>query len=142
MRMIDMGVQDYLLTSAVNAIQAQRLVRKLCESCKQAFQPVPEIIDRWRLDNLTSQRPISLNRAGGCKKCGNTGFAGRTAILEILRFSDAIRQLILTNADAASIRKLALAEGMQPMREDGFCKVIAGVTTLEEVLRVTPETSE
>ncbi len=142
MRMIDMGVQDYLLTSAVNAIQAQRLVRKLCEACKQDYEPIPELISRWRLDELTSQNPIRLYRATGCKKCSNSGFTGRTAILEILRFSDAIRQLVLSNADASSIRKLAIAEGMQPMREDGFCKVLAGITTLEEVLRVTPESQE
>jgi len=142
MRMIDMGVQDYLLTSAVNAIQAQRLVRKLCKHCKEEFEPMQEIVQRWRLDKLAPAGPITLQRATGCKRCGNTGFTGRTAILEILPMSDAIRQLVLGNADASAIRRLALGEGMQPMRDDGFCKVLAGITTLEEVLRVTPETPE
>jgi general secretion pathway protein E len=142
MRMIDMGVQDYLLTSAVNAIQAQRLVRKLCEHCREEYEPMQEIVQRWHLDQLAPAGPITLQRAAGCKRCGNTGFTGRTAILEILRISDAIRQLVLGNADASAIRRLALDEGMQPMREDGFRKVLAGTTTLEEVLRVTPETPE
>jgi len=140
MRMINMGVQDYLLTSAVNAIQAQRLVRKLCEHCREEYEPMQEIVQRWRLDKLAPAGPITMQRATGCKRCSNTGFTGRTAILEILRISDAIRQLVLGNADASAIRRLALDEGMQPMREDGFRKVLAGTTTLEEVLRVTPET--
>jgi general secretion pathway protein E len=142
MRMIDMGVQDYLLTSAVNAIQAQRLVRKLCEHCKEEYEPMREVVQRWQLDKLAPAGPVSLHRATGCKRCGNTGFTGRTAILEILHITDAIRQLVLGNADASAIRRLAIDEGMQPMREDGFRKVLAGITTLEEVLRVTPETSE
>jgi len=142
MRMIDMGVQDYLLTSAVNAIQAQRLVRKLCKHCREEYEPMQEIVQRWRLDKLAPGGQITLQRATGCKRCGNTGFTGRTAILEILRISDAIRQLVLGNADASALRRLALDEGMQPMRDDGFRKVLAGTTTLEEVLRVTPETTE
>ena len=142
MRMIDMGVQDYLLTSAVNAIQAQRLVRKLCEHCKEEYEPMREIVQRWQLDKLAPAGPLILHRAKGCKHCGNTGFTGRTAILEILHITDAIRQLVLGNADASAIRRLALDEGMQPMREDGFRKVLAGITTLDEVLRVTPETPE
>lgn len=142
MRMIDMGVQDYLLTSAVNAIQAQRLVRKLCEHCKEEYEPMREIVQRWQLDKLAPAGPVTLHRATGCKHCGNTGFTGRTAILEILHITDAIRQLVLGSADASAIRRLALDEGMQPMREDGFRKVLAGITTLEEVLRVTPETPE
>ena len=142
MRMIDMGVQDYLLTSAVNAIQAQRLVRKLCRHCKEEYEPMQEIVQRWHLDELAPTGRITLHRATGCKSCGNTGYRGRTAILEILHISDAIRQLVLSNADASAIRRLALDEGMQPMREDGFRKVLAGITTLEEVVRVTPETPE
>ena len=101
MRMIDMGVQDYLLTSAVNAIQAQRLVRKLCEHCKEEYEPISKIVERWGLDKLTPARPITLFRPSGCQHCGQTGFSGRTAILEILRVNDAMRQLVLGNADAA-----------------------------------------
>jgi len=142
MRLIDMGVQDYLLTSAVNAIQAQRLVRKLCSDCKEAYEPMTKLVSRWQLDRYTDGKPVTLYRAHGCDACNHTGYAGRTAILEILRMSDALRQLVLGNADATAIRKLAVAEGLRPMREDGFAKALAGITTLDEVLRVTPEQPE
>ena len=139
MRMLDMGVQDYLLTSAVNAVQAQRLVRTLCESCKEPFTPFPELVDRWKLDQLAIDGEITLYRAVGCNDCGRTGFAGRSAILEILIVSDDIRKLILSHADASELRRQAIADGMISMREDGFRKALSGTTTMEEILRVTPE---
>ena len=138
MRLIDMGVHDYLLTSAVTAIQAQRLVRKLCRYCRQPYRPMDELVKRWSLDRLADD-DITLFRAVGCKHCDQTGYSGRMAILEILRMNDAVRQLVLKNADAGGITRQALADGMKPMRVDGFEKALAGITTLEEVLRVTPE---
>ena len=142
MRLVDMGVPDYLLTSAVNAVQAQRLVRKLCASCKEAYQPMDEVVERCDLRSMTENKIVTLYRATGCESCGHTGYSGRTAIIEILRMTDAIRKLVLGNADASSIRRQALAEGMQAMQVDGFQKALAGVTTIEEVLRVTPENAE
>ncbi|MDH4108010.1 MAG: type II secretion system ATPase GspE [Gammaproteobacteria bacterium] len=142
MRLIDMGVQDYLLTSAVNAVQAQRLVRKLCDECKEPYQPMAELARRWGLDRATLGREATLYRARGCDACGHTGYSGRRAILEILRISDEMRRLVLSNADASGIRRLALAEGMVPMRQDGFQKALQGITSIEEVLRVTPEQAE
>jgi len=142
MRLIDMGVQDYLLTSAVNAVQAQRLVRKLCDHCKEPYQPMDELVRRWRLDSLSPGHPITLYRANGCASCGHTGYTGRSAILEILRVSDELRRLVLSNADAGGIRQQALAEGLIPMRQDGLQKALRGITSIEEVLRVTPEQAE
>ena len=142
MRLIDMGVHDYLLTSAVSAIQAQRLVRKLCDNCKEAYTPRDEIIKRWSLDSLSADENVTLYRSTGCDICGQTGFAGRTAILEILPTSDAINEQILGNADATSIRQCAVDEGMESMIEDGLRKSLGGITTMEEVLRVTPEFAE
>jgi len=140
-RMLDMGVQDYLLTTAVNLVQAQRLVRRLCAHCREAFEPDDDLIGHWGLLDSTAQAASGrmLYRARGCEACGNTGFAGRTVIVEMFAVSDAIRKLVLDRDDAGTIRRAALAEGMIPMRDDGCRKALAGLTTIEEVLRVTPE---
>ena len=139
MRMLDMGVQDYLVTSAVNAILAQRLVRTLCRSCKESLVPAPEIVERWQLDRYSEDEDVTLYRAAGCVSCGQTGYSGRSAILELLVVSDDIRGLILKRADAGELRRQAIADGMIPMRIDGFRKALQGTTTIDEVLRVTPE---
>lgn len=141
-RMLDMGIQDYLVTSAVNAILAQRLVRTLCTSCKDPFTPRSEVIERWQLDSHTQHDETTLYRAVGCDSCGQTGYSGRSAILEILTFSDDIRGLILKRADASELRRQAIIDGMIPMRTDGLCKALQGTTTIDEILRVTPEHSE
>jgi len=142
MRLLDMGVQDYLLTSAINAVQAQRLVRTLCRNCREPYRPVDELVQRLGLDRLVSSDTTSLYKAAGCESCGGTGYSGRTAILEILRMTDPIRKLVLKRCDVGDIAKAAEAQGMVSMREDGLRKVVAGETTVEEVLRVTPELSQ
>ena len=142
MRLIDMGVHDYLLSSAITAIQAQRLVRKLCDNCKEAYTPLDKIIKRWRLDTLSADGDVTLYHSKGCDHCGQTGFVGRTAILEILPISDAIKKQILDNADATSIRRCAAEDGMETMIEDGLRKSLSGITTMGEVLRVAPEFAE
>ena len=139
MRLLDMGVPDYLLTSAVNAIQAQRLVRKLCADCREPYQPLEEIVNRWQLERFADPASITLYRAVGCAGCGGTGYIGRSAILEILPITETIKQLVLRQSDAGQIAAAAAEQGMVSMRDDGLCKVIAGHTTIEEVLRVTPE---
>ncbi len=141
MRMLDMGVQDYLVTSAVNAILAQRLVRTLCGTCKEPYTPQVEVIERWQLDRYSQQDDVTLFRAAGCENCGQTGYSGRSAILELLVVNDDIRGLILKHADASELRHQALIDGMVPMRIDGFRKALQGITTIDEVLRVTPEQS-
>jgi len=139
MRLLDMGVEDYLLTSAVNAVQAQRLVRTLCTHCSQTYTPIDEVIERWQLQRFANNGVVTLQQAVGCDRCGHTGYSGRCAILEILIMSGVIKNLIMQQPDANQIAVAACAGGMITMREDGFRKAVAGVTTLEEVLRVTPE---
>jgi general secretion pathway protein E len=133
-RLLDMGVEDYLLTSTVNGIVAQRLVRKLCLSCRQPYEALPGFTSRFApgLD-----RPVTLYRAGACPDCGGSGFHGRTSILEILAVSDGIRRLILDHAPAGEIRRVAVSEGMRTMQEHGVAKALAGITTIEEALSVT-----
>jgi len=138
-RLLDMGVEDYLLTSTINAILAQRLVRTLCRHCREPYQPMDDMIQRWRLDHLSGESRPTLYRARGCDHCHGIGYAGRSAILELLVMTDPIRQLVLRHADAGEIERLALQEGSHSMFEDGLRKALAGVTTLEEVLRVTQE---
>jgi general secretion pathway protein E len=139
MRLLDMGVPDYLLTSSLNAVQAQRLVRNLCESCKEPYVATPELIERSGLGRLTQSPEVTLYRPVGCDACGNTGYAGRSAILEILHVSDAVRSIIVGSRDLTAIRRCAFDDGMQSMRDDGLLKALSGTTTIEEVVRVTPE---
>ena len=138
MRLLDMGVQDYLLTSAVIAIQAQRLVRTLCIECREAYAPIDEIVSRLGLERFATDEPITLHRPVGCDCCGGTGYTGRLAIVEILLMSDKIRELVLKRCDVGDIARLAAEQGMVTMRDDGLGKAVAGLTTIEEVLRVTP----
>jgi general secretion pathway protein E len=137
-RLLDMGVEDYLLTSTLNAILAQRLVRKLCRHCREPYTPLGEEVRRWGLQRFGSG-PLTLFRPAGCEDCGHTGFSGRSAVLELLVMTDPIRQLVLRHADAGEIARAAARDGMRFMLEDGLQKVVAGVTTIEEVLRVTRE---
>ncbi len=138
-RLLDMGVEEYLLTSTVNGILAQRLVRKLCPECKEAFVPAPELVEEMKLRRFAQTNDIVLYKPAGCPACGGLGYRGRMAIIEFLPMTDPLRKLIMAHEDAGVIQKLAMAEGMATMYEDGLLKVIQGSTTLEEVLRVTSE---
>ena len=135
-RLVDMGVEQYLLASTLDAVLAQRLVKVLCADCKQAYSPPPAI-----RSELSEVVPISgsvqLYRAAGCKACGHTGFRGRTCILELMLVDEAIRAKILERADAGAIRNTAIEQGMVTLYQDGIGKALGGVTTVEEVLRVT-----
>jgi general secretion pathway protein E len=138
-RMLDMGVEDYLVTTAVYGVLAQRLLRKLCQHCRQSYEALPELVETTGLGKLTTDEPVILYKAAGCEHCRGTGYQGRTAIMEMLSLSDAIRKLILSHADAATIAEQARSEGMQTLYEDGLTKALAGITSIEEVLRVTQE---
>lgn len=140
-RLIDMKVEPFLISSTVNVIVAQRLVRKICVVCKEKVylerKYIRKDISAKILDGYFGRKdPITLYKGAGCKVCHNTGFLGRVGIFEVLEMSDKIRQLIIEKADANMIRKQAVLEGMVPMLDDGLQKVAAGETTLEEVLRV------
>jgi len=136
-RLLDMGLEEYLLTSTVNGILAQRLVRKLCPVCKQAYHPPAELIEDLQLRRFVPTGDIVFYKPVGCSLCSDMGYRGRLAIIEFLPMTDPIRKLIMTHAEAGVIQKLAIAEGMSTMYENGLVKVAQGITTLEEVLRVT-----
>jgi general secretion pathway protein E len=137
-RMLDMGVEDYLLGSTVNGILAQRLVRRLDPDTAIAYEAPPEVIKEFELEKYTDERPIRLWKPG-TSASNPTGYRGRRAILEFLVMSDTLRRLVMQHADASEIERQARAEGMRTMYEDGIAKAVAGITTIEEVLRVTQE---
>ncbi len=138
-RFLDMGVEAFLLTSTVNAVLAQRLVRNLCPYCKQAYTPPREIIERLQRQGVEADARTRLQRAVGCEACGGSGYSGRSAIIELLEISEAMRSLILQESDKSTLAACAQREGARTMYQDGLRKVMRGVTTLEEVLRVTQE---
>lgn len=138
-RLLDMGVEDYLLTSTLNSILSQQLVRTLCTDCRQAYTPLPELIDELKLGQYAGKNDFQLYKAVGCKKCMNTGFIGRSAITEFLSISEPIRRLILSHADGTELQRAAIDAGMVTIQVDGIKKAIQGVTTIEEVIRVTQE---
>ncbi len=138
-RLVEMGVEDYLLTSTVNAIVAQRLVRVLCRDCRAPYRPLPDTVKKTGLARIARASSVDLFKPIGCERCKGTGYRGRTAILELMVMSDPIRRLVLQRADAVALMREAVGEGMRTMYDDGLCKAIAGTTTLEEVIRVTHE---
>ena len=138
-RLLDMGLEKYLLTSTVNGILAQRLVRRLCPDCKKAMNTGDEIVKDDRFAQFIKLHNIAIYKAVGCSSCSGTGYRGRLAIIEFLPMTDPIRKLIMAHEEAGAIQKLAIAEGMQTLYENGLVKVTEGVTTLEEVMRVTSE---
>ncbi len=138
-RLLDMGMDDYLLTSTVNGILAQRLVRTLCSHCRQAYPALPEVVEEMQLQRYTSANPVTLYRPVGCEECGGTGYSGRVSIVELLVMTDTIRSMIMRHVTSGEVRQQAIVDGMQTMYENGLSKAVAGVTTIEEVLRVTRE---
>jgi general secretion pathway protein E len=137
-RMLDMGVEDYLLTSTVNAILAQRLVRTLDPEHREAYELLPEVAREIGMNRLTEQERYIVYRPEATE-LNPTGYRGRTSILELLLISDPIRRLIMNHATAGEIQDLAVEEGMRTMYQDGLTKCLQGITTLDEVLRVTQE---
>ena len=135
-RLIDMGIEPFLVTSSVIAIIAQRLVRLLCPKCKEAYEPDDESLANMGIAKDILARHV-LYRRKGCHACMNTGYRGRTAIFEIMLMEDDIKRLILKTSDSNQISDLAIRHGMTNLLYDGAQKVLAGITTIEEVFRVT-----
>ncbi|HZZ90159.1 MAG TPA: GspE/PulE family protein [Caulobacteraceae bacterium] len=137
-RLIDMGVEPFLITTTLNAVLAQRLVRRLCPHCAVAYEP-----DRALLRSLHGQAcetgPSLFYRPAGCQACGQAGYRGRLALVELLVMNEEIAGLVLARAEARQVERAAIRGGMRPMVEDGLLKAAAGHTTLEEVFRVTRE---
>jgi general secretion pathway protein E len=134
-RLLEMGVEDYLLTSTINGILAQRLVRKLCPHCREPYLALPELAARFASIGAETDT-VELHRAIGCDACNGTGYRGRLVITEVLLMTDRIRRAVLSHATATEIRRIAVAEGMETMYLDGLRKALDGRTTVEEVLRV------
>ncbi len=133
-RLVEMGVEPFLVSSAVDCILAQRLARKLCSDCKVEYAPKPQaLIDAgYRPDNL----PEKIFKAGGCKRCGNTGYRGRMGVHEVLMMSEEISKLTVAAATAEEIAQVAREQGMLTLKEDGLEKVRMGHTSIEEILRI------
>lgn len=136
-RLLDMGAADYLITSTVAGIVAQRLVRCLCTSCRQPYQPESDLLHRLAPTIYEPGDHRQLYRATGCPDCHHSGYRGRMTISEILIMSDELRALVAERADSATLRKAAIRAGMRSMQTDGIQKALAGLTTADEVLRVT-----
>ncbi len=138
-RLIDMGVEPFLVASSVHAIMAQRLVRTICPQCREPYQPSPELLQLAGISASTST-DLQFYRGRGCSACQQTGYRGRIGIFELMRLTPAIKNLLLSTSEAGRIKEAALAqpeEAMHTLRDDGIAKVLAGATTLEEVFRVT-----
>ncbi|MBN2027761.1 MAG: Flp pilus assembly complex ATPase component TadA [Actinobacteria bacterium] len=134
-RLLEMGIEPFLIASAVDCVSSQRLARKLCERCKEAYEPDPDFLQKVRF-NLDNGGEKILYRPRGCPACNNTGFKGRVGIYEVLEVSESIEHLVARNAPHVEIAETARSEGMRTMREEGFIKVKEGLTSIEEVLRV------
>jgi general secretion pathway protein E len=133
-RLIDMKIEPFLISSSVMAILAQRLVRVLCKECREPYQMTPAEMEELE---IKTPAPATVYRAKGCETCFNTGYLGRKAIYELLIVEDEIRQLIMKNTDAATIKAAAMQKGMRTLRQDGADNVLQGITSVEEVVRVT-----
>jgi general secretion pathway protein E len=139
-RLLDMGVEPFLISSSVLAMMAQRLVRLLCPACRAAITPSPETLRELGLTvEGYARQGGQCYRAQGCKACHDTGYRGRTGIYELLVMDDSVRALIMQQANASTIKTAALQRGMRTLLQDGAWKVMQGLTTAEEVLRVTQE---
>ncbi len=138
-RLADIGIEPYLMTSALRGILAQRLLRTLCLACRAPMEADAGLVESLGLDKLSGGGTPRLYEARGCPECGGSGYSGRTCVAELLVVSDTIRSVILKHTDTASIEKAAMDEGLVRMREHGLQKALEGVTTVEEVLRVTQE---
>ena len=140
-RLVDMGVEPFLVASSLIGILAQRLVRVLCKECRQPYMPTPEELKEIGLthDQVRKTAGGMLYKPVGCDSCNNTGYRGRSGIYEMMQLDDDLRQLVLKNVDSGTMKKQAVAKGMLTLMDDGARKVLKGVTSVAEVLSVTQE---
>jgi general secretion pathway protein E len=141
-RLVDMGVEPFLVASSLTAILAQRLVRRVCPDCRVQYTPTDEELKELTLTRATLKERYGVERiykATGCPSCGQNGYRGRTGIYELLPVDETVRQLALKNVDASTIKKAAVANGMRTLLDDGARKIALGETTIAEVLSITQE---
>jgi general secretion pathway protein E len=134
-RLLDMGIENYLVSSTVLAVLAQRLVRRICSACKAPYAAAADVLR----DVPPEARSLPIFRGTGCPECNSTGYRGRQGIFELLLMDEVLQRMVLGRGDAGSIRAEAVRLGMTTLWQDGWAKVTAGVTTPDEVLRVTRE---
>ena len=139
-RLANMGVEPFLITASTLMVGAQRLIRVLCPACKQPYPVTPALKEKLSLTQATKQ--LTFYRAKGCPKCNNSGYKGRIAIMEALRITPRIQELILKKAPEVKIKTAARQEEMRTLRQNGLAKVVKGLTSLEEVLRITAPDEE
>jgi general secretion pathway protein E len=139
-RLVDMGIEPFLVSSSILAVLAQRLVRRVCPDCREAYVPAPAELARMGLKPEAFRgQTIYRPSPNGCRSCRNTGYRGRTAIQELMIMDDDIRALVMQKADASMIRRACTTRGMRLLRQEGAERILAGETTVEELLRVTQE---
>ncbi|MBI5044262.1 MAG: type II secretion system ATPase GspE [Nitrospirae bacterium] len=138
-RLIDMGIEPFLIASSLMIVVGQRLVRKVCQKCKRVYKPTEELIKEL---GIPDSKDITFVEGAGCQDCRGTGYSGRIALFEVLVIDEDIRNLIVAKASSTTIRTAAFKTGFTGLREEGLDKAIKGITTLEEVLRVTQEIVE
>lgn len=138
-RLVDMGVEPFLVSTSLIGILAQRLVRRVCPKCREPHQATADQLARLGLDKIPSQAQVY--RAIGCDNCYHTGYTGRVGIYELLPIDEELRSIILKTPDSVSLKRAAIARGFKPMRYDGLRKILQGITTIEEVLATTQEDS-
>ncbi|MEO7263027.1 MAG: ATPase, T2SS/T4P/T4SS family, partial [Jatrophihabitantaceae bacterium] len=136
-RLVEMGIEPFLVGSSLDAVLAQRLCRRLCEWCKQSYAPAQKELAAVHWNYEEFGEPGSLWQAVGCRSCAQTGYRGRLALNEVMPVSEQIERMAVEHASASEIKKVAIAEGMVTLRDDGLRKALDGLTTLEEMLRVT-----
>jgi type II secretory ATPase GspE/PulE/Tfp pilus assembly ATPase PilB-like protein len=144
-RLLDLGAESFLLASTMNAILGQRIVRQICKTCKMEYVPPAQIVAEMKTvlgkyyPSDKQNEVVKFYKGKGCAECGNSGYLGRVGIFETLSISEKIGSLVLQHADSGTIEKEAVLEGMITMKQDGYLKVLQGVTSVEEVLRVAQE---
>ncbi len=139
-RLIDMGIEPFLIASSIVIVIAQRLVRILCEKCKAQYTPSEELMKRLGI-SAEEAKSITFYEPKGCDECGQTGYKGRMPIFEVMRMTDAIAKLTMERADTSQIKKQAIADGMTLLVQDGVRRIKEGLTTIEEVLAVATGTT-
>ncbi len=135
-RLLDMGVEPFLISSSVIGVLAERLVCVICEKCKESFKPSAEMLAEFGLER---KKGVTLYRGKGCPQCKKTGYRGRVGIFELMLVDEQIKRLVMARASTDEIKEKARVGGMKVLREDGLSKVINGRTTIEEVLKATRE---
>ena len=132
-RLLDMGVEPFLVSSAISGVLAQRLVRRICLGCREGYVPEPGEMP----PDFPLEPGQELHRGVGCRDCRHTGYRGRFGIFELLHIDDELREMIIHRKSATELQDVALAKGLKLMRQDGWAKVLQGLTTVEEIVRVT-----